>query len=130
MNRFCTGCKKDKPLEEYYKRTRNGKIRYGRCKQCEKIKIQEWRIKNPEANKKIYTKSRYKSVYGLDISEVPKKGDCPICKRTNLKLVVDHCHKSGKVRDFICYNCNTLLGHVENKSKMDKVYSYIRKHNE
>ena len=126
--KHCTGCTTNKPLGEFYKRTRNGKPRYGQCKVCEKRKIKEWRLNNPDANKIIYTRSRYKSVYGLDVDEVPKNGDCPICKRKNLKLVVDHCHRSGKVRDFICYNCNTLLGHIENKDKMKTIKEYLKKH--
>ena len=124
--RFCTGCLKDKPVEEYYKRTRDGKPRLGRCKDCEKAKIQEWRKKNPEAHKRIYTRSRYKSVYGLNIDEVPKVGFCPICTKEGIRLVVDHCHTSGKVRGFICYNCNTLLGHIENKGKMKNIERYLK----
>ena len=128
MIRLCTGCQTEKPTTEFYQRKRAGKIHMARCKVCEKAKIKEWRINNPDAHKTIYTRARYKSVYGLNVDEVPKTGDCPICKRKNLKLVVDHCHKSGKVRDFICYNCNTLLGHIENEDKMKAIKGYLKKH--
>ncbi len=41
------------------------------------------------------------------------KGPCEICGRqghTKRSLVVDHCHKTGKVRGLICTLCNVILG--------------------
>jgi hypothetical protein len=35
--------------------------------------------------------------------------ECLICKR-KVKLVFDHCHKTGKVRGLICFKCNAGLG--------------------
>ena len=124
--RVCRKCNVEKAPTEFYDRKRNGKPkRQFTCKPCEKIRMKEWRDSNPEANKAIYTRSRYKTKYGLNVEDVPKVGDCPICLRTDLKLVVDHCHTHGHVRGFICYSCNTLLGHVENKEKMTMIEKYL-----
>lgn len=127
--RVCNKCGEEKPPTEFYDRKKpDGTPRRQLCcKPCEKSRIKRWRRNNPEAQKEIDRRARYKSVYGLDVNEVPTEGDCPICLRTNLKLVVDHCHKDGHVRDFICYSCNTLLGHVENKDKMKRVMDYLER---
>ena len=52
----------------------------------------------------------------------PKKGDvfqCPICLRRSIanitaKVVADHNHHTGDIRDFICDSCNTGLGRFKN----------------
>jgi len=36
---------------------------------------------------------------------------CQICSKDIQKnYQTDHCHKTGKVRGFLCMNCNTILG--------------------
>lgn len=43
-------------------------------------------------------------------------GMCALCPRRSadrdgtLKLFVDHCHKTGRVRGLLCHNCNAALG--------------------
>ena len=52
----------------------------------------------------------------------PKKGEafqCPICGRRSIvgitaKIVADHDHHTGDIRDFICDSCNTGLGRFKN----------------
>lgn len=49
---------------------------------------------------------------------------CAICKTEGwtmaehhvLKLVVDHCHSSNKVRGLLCHNCNRGLGLFQDKT--------------
>ena len=60
--------------------------------------------------------------YGLDPEDIWSKfqthnGLCDICGspprgNNSVRLYVDHCHKTGKFRGFICYHCNVALGHV------------------
>lgn len=45
-----------------------------------------------------------------------QKGACPLClrKRREVKrFVIDHCHRTGKVRGLLCDTCNITLGDVE-----------------
>lgn len=52
----------------------------------------------------------------------PSKGSpfkCPICQKRSIvgitaKIVADHDHHTGNIRDFICDSCNTGLGRFKN----------------
>ncbi len=52
----------------------------------------------------------------------PQKGSlfkCPICQRRSIvgvtaRIVADHDHHTGNIRDFICDSCNTGLGRFKN----------------
>lgn len=71
-----------------------------------------------------YTNAYLKRNYGVTLDWYEEKwneqnGLCCIClrggflmdpKRHRTKLVVDHCHSTGKVRGLLCHNCNRALG--------------------
>lgn len=61
--------------------------------------------------------------YRLMLEE--QKGLCKICKsegfimnkdRHKMKLVIDHCHSTGKVRGLLCHNCNRALGLLQDST--------------
>jgi glycerol-3-phosphate dehydrogenase len=60
---------------------------------------------------------KYIDRYGLTTAEVElmktiQSNKCCICKVDfdNIKMCVDHCHTTGKVRGLLCDRCNTGLG--------------------
>ena len=64
----------------------------------------------------------------------PKKGapfKCPICQKRSIagvtaKVVADHNHHTGDIRDFICDSCNTGLGRFKNgKDCLKDALAYI-----
>ena len=115
MTKFCSGCKENKELEQFHnsKRGKYGVHHY--CKICHSIY---------RKNSYDYTKSRAKGVfrrYNLNIHQleelyISQNKKCKICNdeySTVSKyggLVIDHCHKTGKVRGLLCTKCNALLG--------------------
>lgn len=65
----------------------------------------------------------FKRQYGIGVKEyerllVLQDNKCKICESEGflmkechaIKLVVDHCHSTGKVRGLLCHNCNRALG--------------------
>jgi hypothetical protein len=48
-----------------------------------------------------------------DALRVFQNNACAICKRNNVKLCIDHCHKTGIVRGLLCSSCNNGLGYYE-----------------
>jgi hypothetical protein len=44
-------------------------------------------------------------------------------------LCVDHDHKTGKVRQLLCRNCNMVLGQVgDNANLLEEMIKYLQKH--
>lgn len=78
--------------------------------------------------------------YGItskDVKEMYDRqgGKCAICKgegfkmhpKTKLNLVVDHCHKTGKVRGLLCHNCNRALGLLQdNEGSLKSAMEYVK----
>lgn len=60
---------------------------------------------------------------------------CPICKKASIpgvtaNLVIDHDHKTGNAREWICDSCNTGLGRFkDNIELMQEVIKYLKKYN-
>lgn len=59
-------------------------------------------------------------------------GLCAICQkpepRTNRGLTVDHCHRSGLLRELLCSNCNAMLGMVDdNTDTLEQAAVYLEK---
>lgn len=122
-------------------KTRHGKNRR-RCKQCRYKNALKYRKRNKNkylsqtrkydmhSPRRNYMRERRRLLkqFGLTLEqydEMHKNQDakCKICKRSETrinnergkicKLSVDHCHKTGKVRGLLCFNCNAALGMVK-----------------
>ena len=80
-----------------------------------------------------------KHKYGLTLEDFDnmlkqQNNSCAICGTTNPKtyynkyLLIDHCHKTDKIRGLLCNNCNILLGKVQdNISILEKAITYLKK---
>ena len=104
-----------------------------------KEKIANYNKLNSEKRKLVVKKSWIKCTYGIvyeDYLSMHREQDykCKICKRHadefKKGLVVDHDHKTGKVRALLCTNCNSQLHVLENKELYDKYMHYLNSHKE
>lgn len=117
-------------VDEEYKISKNEKVR------------RKWH-EDPQlwsARQLTTRKSHLKRHYNMSLIEYALRFKeqnecCAICNThyslvPHKQLMVDHCHKSGKVRELLCDFCNTALGKFkDDPAILEKAAEYIRKHN-
>src|SRR5271156_5229416 len=130
----CTKCHEIKDLSNYYKHNTNKDGHFSSCRECNRIRLTNYRkyyygtesSKNwRNKNKVKITNDRMKKDYGITLEEYDKmlkdqNNLCLICENPEtsinpynkkiVRLSIDHCHKTGKIRGLLCGNCNRLIG--------------------
>lgn len=140
-NKECRKCFVIKPLSEFHKDSSN---KYGTtywCKECACAsgKRHHARRMLTDPSYQEAMKTRYKKrYYGLTQKEYVEKliaqgQTCAIC---GVELPaggsfthLDHCHATGKIRAFLCTNCNRGLGHFKDSAEiLQKAIEYLGLH--
>lgn len=117
----CLRCEKHLPKTKFIKNKSSKDGLNGWCRHCSKDSslLSKYDISLSDYNKLICDQS----------------GRCAICDTTEPKgrrnvFVVDHCHKTGKVRGLLCNHCNTGIGKLkDNIELLQKAISYLKKSN-
>jgi hypothetical protein len=52
-----------------------------------------------------------------------QKGKCALCDKAY--AVIDHCHKTGKVRGLLCYLCNNTIDRISIAGWVEKAELYL-----
>lgn len=129
MKKKCTRCGYTKPYSEFYKAADNADGMHRWRKACRTIKTRL----PPKSVRAI----NYDAKYGVNLDWVDfelKRRDykCDICgeeEKTRACLSLDHDHATGKVRGFLCNNCNRGLGLLgDNPEILRKAAKYLEKH--
>ena len=61
--------------------------------------------------------------------------ECPICHKVTIpdvtaNIVIDHDHRTGRARAWICDSCNTGIGRFQDSPEMlEQIAAYIKSHN-
>lgn len=119
----------------------------GMCRECYRVSphMRQKRREYYEANKKQWEKyardqrvrgNKEKKLYGLPVAErdrmlAAQRGLCALCGDPPKRkaLAVDHCHKTGKVRAFLCHPCNNALGLLKDDPGLCiRAAAYLRRH--
>jgi len=91
----CSVCRIPKRPKAFSKQTSRKDGLHNECKLCAKRRLLQTRYK--------ISLSDYKGMYKK------QGGQCACCEQKRT-LVVDHEHKSGRVRALLCNHCNSMLG--------------------
>lgn len=154
MMKKCSKCELVKSFNFFYKLSKSPDGHAYWCKQCNSEYHNEWvkeELKiNPDfakkqsvavskSQKKNSRKTKNKELsrkYGITVEQfeamvLVQNNLCAIChKKPNKRaLSVDHCHKTGSIRELLCQKCNTILGQAGDSVEiLIKAIKYLEKH--
>jgi hypothetical protein len=138
--RVCVTCGENKPITEFFKHSRSSRGYKRICKACEIAGLKRWRHENPEDARKRARAARIRMDYGMSTLEFQamveaQENCCKICDKEfhpdggYAGPYVDHNHSTGKVRELLCFECNSGLGRFkDNPELLKRAASYLEKH--
>lgn len=143
--KFCTICKEAKDIEEFHPDVVHGKPRITSwCEPCNKKRTND--LNRARYDPREGRSQHLHYTYGITLEEYEamlrqQGGVCAICKqpetylhprwKTPNNLVVDHNHKTGKIRALLCQHCNRALGLLRDDIEFTKtVLQYLLEHQE
>jgi hypothetical protein len=135
---FCSSCKTMHPLDAFSKNSTEVDGLQYRCNNSNKKLHKNKMEQDPDYNA-LRAERRAKYRFNLTYEEYEEKrvkqDVCAICSTqlTSGKMGahLDHCHKTGKVREFLCPCCYVGLGHFkDNTESLMSAIKYLDKHKE
>src|SRR6056297_3585677 len=105
IKRRCKSCGTDKPITGFHK---NSKGKYGKSNKCKQCAREYSRAYREDNNLKVLAKKFNTSEE--EIQEALSIPFCQICGDKSKRLVIDHCHNTGKIRGRLCSVCNSAIG--------------------
>ncbi len=122
--KFCNLCGEIRLLDDFPDTMSKGKRRKrAYCKECNRkmaLRYYHIRKEDPEYTRKRKNRDQARmrfNRHGLSQEDFEAYGEfinwrCDICSRSIMyKVYIDHDHKTGIVRGFLCFHCNVGIGH-------------------
>lgn len=107
----------------------------------------DWAAAHPDRARTNARRGWAKRKYGLTLEEVEEilARGCAICgthrgrkvgktsaimgEQAEQRICLDHCHTTGKVRDALCHNCNSMLGlAADDPDRLRAAADYLERH--
>jgi hypothetical protein len=156
---LCQLCNIERPIEDFtilYQRKDNGLVyRRHECVECrkqvnkrpdqkEKAASRKYRYDRSAKGWEAKSKWRFKREYGISVEDArhllsAQDGRCAniaCCKQIEFGVkdrkkiaVIDHCHKTGRVRGVMCDMCNKTMGmSADNPAILMGLANYLRRY--
>lgn len=140
----CKACKRAYRNSRYRKDRSRELSQQRRYRSTHKEKIaagqKRRRQQRPGRVRRISRSSTLKQRYGITAQDynrmlASQNGVCAVCgnpetrkkRGGTIRLAVDHCHKTGKVRGLLCSRCNLSIGRFEDDPELlEKAAAYLK----
>lgn len=101
------------------------------CKYCNKLVTVKTPNKLACSKQCLHNLNKVKQ-YNLSVDEhltLTSKKRCDLCQTKDThQLCIDHDHKTGKVRGYLCSKCNIGLGHFnDNPEILKRAFEYLKR---
>ncbi|MFD8718366.1 endonuclease domain-containing protein [Streptomyces sp. NPDC059629] len=103
-HKLCRACGEVKPHSEWHRKRSAPDGLATRCKACRAVLLRQDHLKRNYGLTEAERDAMIAAQYGL----------CAICLDAP-PVHVDHCHKTGRVRGVLCFNCNSAIGKLRDK---------------
>lgn len=139
----CAKCAEFKPLDRFSlsRQGVRGPVYRSNCKECQATEARKWFRDNSERHAATKHRWNLKTAYGVTPERyaemlAEQDGKCAICGKTEvtvrrgttMRLSLDHCHATGKVRGLLCNRCNRSIGLMEdNVDLLRKAIDYLER---
>lgn len=132
MSKKCSICGEIRVLEDFYADSRASDGKQSQCKFCDQARQRARNASDPGGQyARTGRKAHLRRMYGITEADYEAKsrkqrGRCSLCNKKPIRLYVDHCHSTGKVRGLICNECNRALGLVrDDRETLRKMIDYL-----
>jgi len=119
----CKLCKENLPIKEFIKKADNKHKKFRKswfCSNCRPLRIREYHLKGQYNMKGI-------DEYHQMLKTQNEK--CAICDKLMDRPCIDHNHETGKVRELLCVQCNSMIGNAkESTATLYSAVRYLEKH--
>lgn len=116
--------KEGESKKDWYARKRQARIAANPSMESDRNIKRKYNLTREEYNTKLKNQNFACSICGeKEVSIDARTG-------TIKGLAVDHCHTTNKIRDLLCWRCNSVIGKVnESVELLKKMIVYLEKHN-
>ena len=107
--KVCAHCNQEKPLDDFHAHLTKPDGRDHRCKECK------------NSSNRVINRIRK--------AAPPKSDSCDCCGKTDVKLLLDHCHDTHQFRGWLCKACNSGIGQLgDNLDGLFQAVTYLQTH--
>ncbi len=132
----CPRCRTIKSRDEFPDDPRSHDGKYGYCKPCKASYMREHNRRRTSEDNMRYNLARSLRLHGMTIAEyeamlVEQGGGCTICGsiepgQNAKRLLIDHCHETGRIRGLLCSSCNRGLGYFgDDPERLSRAARYL-----